>query len=280
MEFAGAYSKQKLQAFHDGTKKTPTNSGNELSPTDLAILRHVSLYRLTFTYPVMQLFFPEVNFTNREAALSRAGDALAALAKLGYLTSKENDTPLGFNRNHKYFILTGQGAKLIEAPTSRTKSPNEPATDLAVLWLCSMGKKRFHRVDRQDLLPIVGDDAPRYSVRHVISQEEFGPVIYRVYPATSSKPANVVEYAKKILLKTRKKEALLPIVEVGDYGFAILAPTEDHRLGIQNELRKPDGKLPPLNRQARFTVRLGPTPQTLNQAIEGLKAKTLPIDHA
>lgn len=251
-----------------------TNSGNQISPTDLAILRHVALYRLTFTYPVQQLFFPDEKFAKREAALSRAGDALAALTKLGYLTSQENDTRLGFNKHHRYFILTDQGAKLIDAPASRTKSPNEPATDLAVLWLCSMGKKRFHRVDRQDLMPFLGEDSPRYSVRHVISEEaEFGPVIYRVYPATSTKPSSVVAYAKTVLEQTRKKEALLPMVEVGDYGFAILASREDYRQSIQKELRKPDGKLPPLNRQARFTVRLGPTPQTLNQAIEGLKPK-------
>lgn len=248
----------------------PTSSGER--PTDLPILRHVALYGLTFTYPVQRLFFPEEQFGNREKALERAGDALHGLAGAGLLTSTYEKEPLRFNKQYKYYILTKEGAKRVLAKPGITKPPKDIATSLAILWLCTMDKKRFYRVDRDDLLPIFGDRAPHHNVNHVISDDEFGPALYRIY-ATDSEASDVLKHALKNCLEPAlENPTLRPVVEVGDYGFAILLPNEQRRTATQKLFAKPKDDGPSLSRIARFTVRLGPTPQTLAEAISQLKS--------
>ncbi len=251
-------------------KATPTNSGDRA--TDLPILRHVALYGLTFTYPVQRLFFPEDQFESREKALERAGNALHGLSCTGLLTQTYGKEPLRFNNDYKYYILTKEGAKRIGAKSTVTKPPKDIETSLAILWLCTMEKKRFHRVDREDLLPILGEKAPHHNVNHVVSDDELGAVLYRIY-ATTSEPGDVLKHAKKnCLTPALENAALKPLIEVGDYGFAVLVPNEQRRSATQKLFSQQKNDGPSLSRLARFTVRLGPTPQTLDEAIKGLKS--------
>jgi hypothetical protein len=218
------------------------------------------------------LFFPEDQFENREKALERAGDALHGLTCTGLLTSTYEKEPLRFNKDYKYYILTKEGAKRILAKPGLTKPPKDIATSLAILWLCTMDKKRFYRVDRDDLLPILEDKAPHHNVNHVISADEFGPALYRVY-ATDSEASDVLKHATKNCLEPAlENPTLRPLVDVGDYGFAILLPTEQRRTATQKLFAKPKDDGPSISRIARFTVRLGPTPQTLAEAISQLKS--------
>ncbi len=249
---------------------TPINSGER--PTDLPILRHVALYGLTFTYPVQRLFFPEDKFENRENALERAGDALHGLACAGLLTTTYQKEPLRFNKDYKYYILTKEGANRVGAKPGVTKPPKDTSTSLAILWMCTMEKKRFYRVEHDELQSILGDRAPHHNVYHVLSEDKFGPVVYRVY-ASDSEPSDVLKHAAKNCLEPALNNSTLrPLVDVGDYGFAILLPDERRRSATQKLFAKAKEDGPSLSRIARFTIRLGPTPQTLAEAIRGLKS--------
>jgi hypothetical protein len=235
----------------------------------MAILRHVGLYRLSFVHPIQRLFFSEEEFGDSLQALQRAGNALHGLQCLGLLASKHGKHQLEFSKQ-KYYILTPQGAKLIGiAP----KSPN-PNNDLAILWACTMDKKRFHRLETKEVAELFPDNPPAKNVPHIISQQDYDEdkttnIVYRVY-VTGHSASQIVKYVKQHYAKSIANDCLRPLVEVGDYGFAVLVPTEQRRKEVQKFLAKVDSNQSSLNRQARFSVRLGPTADTLREAIKEL----------
>lgn len=255
---------------------SPINSG-ELSSRDLAILQHVVLYRLTFTPPVQRLFFADEHFDHdHNKALATAGDALAKLCERGYLKKAHAGKPLRFNKAYGYYILSKQGAKAVQAPNHRATVPTALSADLAILWLCTMQTKRFHRVEREDLAKFLPEhDMPHQNIKHVISEHQLDdqqlvPLLHRVYVA-SMEIKKCVKYARKHFYDARKNESLQPMVDRGDYGFVILVPTLDRREELSIELKKASGKDRALHNLCRVTALLGPTPQTLNQALKSLK---------
>lgn len=254
---------------------SPTNSGKPC-PTDLPILKHVALYGLTFTHPVQRLFFPVEQFDSVAEARQRAGDALHALSLEGLLSCKDRKQALRFHRDQKYYILTRRGAKLIGSKYSKPAA--NPNKDLAILWACVMGSRRFHRVTNDEMERLLPNDTPSHVVQHIVGEQEFGAgkstcVLYRVY-STGAEAKAIANYVRKYYTESCSNESLRPMVEVGDYGFAILVPTEERRGEVQKQLAKPRGDQAPLNKLARFTVRLGPTHATLRQAIEDLDSQT------
>ena len=254
-----------------------TNSG-ELDPRDSAILRHARLYGLTFPHPVQRLFFPAAEFGGQQKALQRAGNALHGLASAKLLTSTSKKKPLQFNKDYRYWILEQQGAAHIGVATP-IKPPAEPSKSLAILWACTMGKKRFHLLDHKEFAELFDGKSTHHNVAHAIAEQvdESGkpsPVIYRLC-RTLAEPKQVVRQARGYFEKALQIETLKPLVEVGDYAFAILVPTESRRTEVQKLLGNADGKNTPLNRLARFTVRLGPTTETLREAIKGLKSEAV-----
>ena len=250
---------------------SPTNSG-ELQPADGAILQHVALYRLTFAHPVQRLFFPAEDFDEPSHALRRAGDALHGLAGSGLLTCKEGKHELRFNKDFKYYVLTHRGAKTIGA--KQTRPASNPNKDLAILWACTMEEKRFHRVTANDIGELFPKHTPHHNIPHILSEQAYDEgqstcVLYRVY-VTTSEPSDITKHCLEHYKKCCKNESLAPLVDVGDYGFAILVTTEERRKHVQKLLANNDGEKLSLSRLARFTVRLGPNHATLRQAIKGL----------
>ena len=153
--------------------------------------------------------------------------------------------------------------------------PSEPGKDLAILWACCMGNKRFHLLNHKEFSELFDGKSTHHNVAHAISEQteessEPITVVYRLC-RTLAEPKQVVRQARGYYEKALQVESLRPLVEVGDYAFAILVPTEDRRKEVQKLLARADGQSKPLNRLARFTVRLGPTTQTLREAIKGLK---------
>lgn len=190
------------------------------------------------------------------------------------LTSTSAKLPLRFNKDYRYWILTPAGCKRIGVRSKRAKPTSEPNNDLAILWACTMDMKRFHRLTLDEVKELFPDKPPHQLLTHAISEQEDDqrnpvPIIYRLCP-TVAEPKQVLRQAKGYYEDTLKNESLRPLVEVGDYGFAILVSTEQWRKEVQKELSKSDGEKTSMTRLARFTVRLGPRQETLREAIKGL----------
>lgn len=253
-----------------------TNSG-EPSSRDLAVLRHVALYRLTFTPPVQRLFFPDEDFDHdHNNALAAAGDALASLCERGYLKKSHEGKPLRFNKAYGYCILSKLGAKSIQAPSRLASAPTALTADLAILWLCTMQSKRFHRVEREELAKFIPEaDMPHQNIKHVISEQLLDdqtavPILHRVYVA-SMEIKKCVKYARRHFYDARKNASIQPMVDRGEYGFLILVPTVDRREELAIELKKNSGKDTALHSLCRVSAHLGPSPQTLSAALDSLK---------
>ena len=231
----------------------------ELFDTDLAILKHVALYFLTFREALQAALF--LNGGD-------PGNALAALARNGYLRNTDragNPLKLG---SHRYYLMGAKGRDLLSLPNERaTESPDAALhVRLATLWFCLMGPGRYYRLDKEELSGIFGKRPPHHNTPHCVGLHDSGPVIYRVY-ASAGEPRTIVRQARDYLDKALANRTLKPWVKSGDYGFAVLVETGAKCQRIQAALERKPKRGSAFTERARFVVSVGPTPETLSLAL-------------
>jgi hypothetical protein len=201
---------------------------------------------------------------------TQGGNALARLHGYGLLNHhhhKSAEYP-PFPGNVPYYTLTPAGAKLAGVPIDRAEEAGKRAmsTDalephLAALWFCCMYPPERHRLEPDELVPLVGKHKFFENVAHCLAADAERQRIYRLYPPATHVP-RIIEQAKKHLADSRAKTTLQPWVEDRTYGFAILAAEPSLCTDIRNALRQSG-----LDDEAAFEVALGPTPATLRDAL-------------
>lgn len=267
---------------------------DELSATDWAILKHVSLYHLTFLDAVNKLFFS----SEKEAA-----KALASLTEHGYLKnhefqeeaepnppastnkatskkkSKKSDSTAS-NAPHTlkmgcvpYYLLGGRCNQL--APTGfkfvkeRVEPPNSEQSlykHLGALWYCLFDGARRYRLDMDEIEMLLGRPLPD-SPAYCIAPDEDGPAIYRIYPCRKDNVAQAPGAVRHGLNKLIVNYGLNKWIDSGRFGYAIIVSSEARKSTAERALQR-EKKKDELLAKAKITVHYAPTPTLLGNALK------------
>lgn len=283
-------------------KRKPTKSGSEtmlppedLTATDWAILKHVSLYHFTIRQAAQTLFF--------DSDGSKAGTALDALARHGYLKNRDDSKPSPAQASKskkrrpkestsskskrpqvlkvggvKYYLL-GNSSSLLASlgfrfPKERFVPPKTEQSfykHIAALWYCLFDGPRRYRLDTDEMTKLWTNVIPEskkvpHQPAYCLSEEEQGPVVVRLYPTRKPKAAQIVEEVRKKLENDANNLKLKQWIEAGDYGYAILVPSHNRIRDVERELVKSRQQHPVLA-MSRVTVHFAPPPPLLAKAL-------------
>lgn len=282
-------------------KQKPTKSGSgevrphdELKDTDWAILKHVSLYHLTIRHAVESFCFP--------SNPAKAGTALDALARQGYLKNQEDGTPSlptesatskvtkkqgkqATESSHMFrignlkFYLLGARSYLLAPygfrfPKERLVPPNTEQSlykHLAALWYCFFDGPRRYRLDQEEITSLWTKSIPSnrkvpHQPAYCLAHEDQGPVIYRLYPTQKSNAAQIIEEVRKKVTADIDNLGLQRWLDSGEYGYAIIVPSTERQQHVQRELAKLRIQNSPLAK-TRLTVHYAPAPPLLAKAL-------------
>jgi hypothetical protein len=229
-------------------------SVQKLHPRDLAILRHVALYRVGLYATISKLFF----------------DGKAA----GHIL-KKLDEELGLIEVHRraigklsYVTLRAKGAALLGCPKERGRV-EASALDLALglSLYCCMGSVRRYRLEHAELKSVFESGSkghlalPPQNVAHVAVQEGAQPKVLRVYQSQTSVENSLVQL-RTHLERAASSAALKPYVLSGDYGFLCLG-THPEKVGALKAAAA-DTRL---ESDGAFSFGLGPDQSTVNEAL-------------
>lgn len=214
---------------------------------DACILEHVALYRLTLAAVVQRLFFPEEHYPDRDEAKKRAGDTLSALCRQQKLRAHK------FPGGLAYYTLR------------HAKPANTQAIDfdLATLWICCLDKNRSYRLETAEVRRLF-ETPPHHHLRHCLTPEDDGPVIYRIYPTTVD-VKTTISYLKKHIVDARNRRGLADWIDLGDYGFWVATETEAKAEKLAEALRHTTSTRPALVDGARLVVSVVPTSESLGR---------------
>lgn len=283
----------------------PTKSGSaqdippdKLSATAWAVLKHVSLYHLTFAEPLQELFFPE----GKDRDGMGIGSTLDLLTRCGYLKNTdvidEGNQDDG-NQNDreeprrlrvggtKYYLLGGRAIAQcgFDVPKERKDPTKSLQPHLGTLWYCVMDGTRRYRLDQQELEhffpPTEYDDGVTRRIvydqnAYCLSDEEQGPTIYRIYIPREPKDKQdrkrgndrTVLRAVTTMLEQDLARPILPDwITSRQYGYAILMPSEAKRQNIEKLVRTSQGGSRPILDRVRISVHFAPQPAYLGRAL-------------
>lgn len=231
-------------------------------PTNLAVLKHVALFRLTIQECVQRIFFPK-------GSGGEAGNVLRNLTAGDQPSLRLHSRQHGFAQNVSYYTLTKKGAKEAGVTPNRAaeqRGPEAVRTHLATLWFSCMGAKRYYRLEPRELTSLFGKGVVHANTAHCITQDKDGPRVYRVYPASSGSEATVAHLDEVLtgIGEVPEKKAVYEWLKDRDYGFAVLGPTPEACDDLSRAINRRDAGL---TDRAHIIVRLGPSPETIRQAI-------------
>jgi hypothetical protein len=216
---------------------------------DRAILDFTSRYGLSL-YPTLSRIF---------CADKSPGNAIRKLELAGFVQSHQRALPGRLS----YVRLTQAGCAKLGVPKERSRPLGASAIDLniAVQCFCCLAAVRRHKLERAETKQFFGADTPPANVVHVAS-EDFGyPAILRVFHAIAD-IARVQKAIREIADQIRGSKKLREWAEAGDYGLLVLCPTTQMQTAVSDAVQRLS--LPP---ELRLLVELGPTAQTLAQAL-------------
>jgi len=224
---------------------------------DEAVVRHVLGYGVTLLEVVVRLFF----------AGKTAGHILKRLdedAKL--LERHQRALPGGIT----YVTPRVAACTKYGGPAERASALGDAARNLAlgVVFFSCLSQHRRHKLDHRDLVKLFGADAPPASAVHVVSEPaEFGqPTLLRVYQAERDARA-AVQHVRSVFEKTRDNKTLGAWLRAHNYGFAVLGITAPATRALEREITKSR-----LDRECPVVVGLGPTAETIAEALRDRKA--------
>lgn len=235
----------------------------DLSPMNMAIVKHVGLYRLTFPIVVERLFC--------KARGGIGGTVLSELARAGFLRHHKKVADGAFPGSIAYYTLTPRGARIAGVSDDRGAVMGAPAvrSHLAVLWFCCLGEQRRHRLEPSELRAAFGDDAPYPNVAFCIGEEDEGPKIYRVYESTTN-VALSIKRLRAAIAKLWESPQLRPWLMSGDLGFAVLAETRAKCGHLTSALKAASKDKPGISDECHVIVRFAPSPLNMKSALSAL----------
>lgn len=182
---------------------------------DVAILNHLVRYRLGLLTTISKAVFNG----------GEPGRPLSFLAREGFIERHTRS----LENNVTYFTPTAEAYRAIGVKVNgRATAPmSEPAMDnaTAIACGCQLGEFKRHRITREELVEITGNEAdtPPNNIFHVLSEEVGWPIVLRVVFANSVGP-RVLEKLKKHVREAKRNTTLGPWIAGGDYGFLVLVP--------------------------------------------------------
>jgi len=250
----------------------------ELRPTDLLLIRHVALYRMTFNEAAQRIVFPADDYGGHTNAIKLTGEGLTALCRGDYLRDQYLGERMTLPGQRKYYTIGPEAKNVVGDLSENALKPPGPqalALDLAVNWFCNMKSRLAHRLTTDDLRSVYPQSIPfAQNVVHCLREERGMAVVYRIYLATAKSPKRSAEQVGLHIKNAWQTEQLRPLVESGEYGFSVLVPTPQAGKGVREAVSK---KLESLKRtitesvSPRVTVELAPVPATVGIALREYK---------
>lgn len=229
----------------------------ELLPRDLAVLRHVGLYRVGL-YPVLSHLFFGGSGPACGIAIKRLSESRGKRRGLVELHSRALPGKLS------YATLRPAGCTHVGVSAKRANPLGTAALNLAigVSYFCCRGENRRHRVERAELRRFFRDATPPENVLHVATDELGWPAVLRVYQIGPNIEA-IVRAIRKDLAQLEKQPEIGCWITAGDYGVAILVPWPDKIARVREALDR-SGLLD----DVAIVIGTGPTAETLHAALK------------
>ncbi|MCL4740959.1 MAG: hypothetical protein KJZ54_02035 [Phycisphaerales bacterium] len=225
---------------------------------DVAILRHIGLYRLTLRTVLDRVFFNGVP----------PGDVLQRLRDAGDIVTRK------LPGNTSYYQLSNQGVNLIGVPADRATpfGPNALLTHLAILWFCTMDGVERYRAEPSHLegngIPIdalTGDHCVE------IGGQGRGRILQVYVPGTRTSPDRIRRRLRDSLNRALDNATARALIEDRQYGFAVLVDLDTKRKHVRDIVARTRLGRHPLQHWAHFQVNLAPSPATLRMYTAGTR---------
>jgi hypothetical protein len=191
-----------------------------MTDRDMAILRHVALYRITFRSVLEPMFFSGAN----------CGDVLKRLRADRLLVARQ-----GLRGRLSYYQLTPAGAAIVGVSEGRARpfGPQALATHLGLLAFCCAGGVRRARLENVERF--FGADAPKGD--HCAEEAESRTCIYNAYvPELSTPLTTVVRTLKRHVADALKRDTVRPWIDNRLYGFVVLLGTDEKKHVLRERL--------------------------------------------
>ncbi|MCA9281095.1 MAG: hypothetical protein H6812_00300 [Phycisphaeraceae bacterium] len=224
-----------------------------MNERDLAILKHIGLYRISLRPILARLFFD-----GNEPALANVLKRLKADGRL--------QTCTGLPGNMSYYQLTKLGARDVGVPEARAGALGNQAfgQHLAILWFCCGTTKRRFRVPAEELPPVPAGE-------YCVTMED-GRRLLRVYA-----PSDTAERASIHRAIAEHVEVLSSDPVAGQHvrnrgiGIAILVHSIEQRDELKATMRSSDRALGGL-RKMFSVIEVVPSIATLSRMIHELRS--------
>lgn len=230
---------------------------DELLPRDLALLRHIGLYRVGL-YPVLSHLFFGGSGPACGVAIKRLAETKGKRRPLVQLHSRALPGKLS------YATLRPAGCTEVGVSSKRANPLGTAALNLAIglSYFGCRGTHRRHRVERAEMRRFFGDATPPENVFHVATDELGWPSVLRVYQIGPNVEA-VIRAIRKDLAEAGRQPEMGAWIAAGDYGVAILVPWPNKVPRVRETLGR-SGLLD----EAPVVVGTGPTAETLHSALK------------
>lgn len=229
----------------------------DITPRDLAILRHLGLYRVG-VYPVLSGLFFNGNGPSCGIAVKRLAEAKGKRRALVQVQSKALPGKLS------YATLLPVGCALVGVSAKRANPAGTLALNFAIglEYFCCRGKQRRHRLERAELQRFFGDAAPPDNVFHVATDELGWPCVLRAYQVSRNVEATI-KAIRKDLAGARRVAEIGPWISAGDYGAAVLVPWPDKVGRVRDTINRSG-----LADEIPVVVGVGPAADTVQKALK------------
>lgn len=225
---------------------------DDLQPRDLAVLRHVGLYRVG-VYPVVSHLFFGGNGPTCGIHVKRLAETQGKRPPLIQLHRR------ALPGRHSYVTLRPAGCAALGVSAKRANPLGTAALNLAIglAYYCCRGEKRRHRIEREELRSFLGDDTPPDNVFHVASEELGWPCVLRVYQVQRH-VEGTIQALRRDLSDARRRPVIASWIDGGDYSAAVLVPWPDKVAKVRETLARSG-----LADELPLVVGVGPTAETL-----------------
>jgi len=223
-----------------------------MTDRDLAILKHLGLYRMSLRPILAKLFFK-----GNEPALANVLKRLKADGRIAIRS--------GLPGNLSYYQLTKLGTREVGVPESRADPLGNQAfgQHLAILWFCFGSTTQRHRVPTEYLPPVPAGD-------YCVTTKE-GTRLLRVYaPSDTAERPSIHRAIAEHLDVLRSDTFASPHLHDHSIGLAILVHSSDQRHELKMTMRSRGDALGGL-RSVYSVIEVVPSIATLSRMIHELR---------
>jgi hypothetical protein len=177
--------------------------------------------------------------------------------------SGENGTFIAYPRwlagGYSAFTLSPRGCREYGFPKERCETPRAAALDLAIgtLHYCTLSDARRYLVEHDEVVALLGTQAPASNVTHIWTDERGGPQLLRVYQTLQS-PSQTIKRIHSIVAGIKERTVLTLWARSRLYGLAVLVPSRSQLPTYRRAVERAG-----IDKYLPIYVDLGPTAETL-----------------